>query len=225
MAFVTVLHRGNRARCETLWTLLCRSAIKWISTHSGGILLKYLSNYTAQIPINVFVVIVIFVVTALLIMIDSILIVKTWAIKHYLEPLERNEGNHHWLYLIQTLWMTKIIHTAMLTFESTHTDKRQAEKHCVVTAWTGWNLPKRHRMMSHMKISRYSTSRESCHSLAGLCWTARENRGAARSLSISTEWQINTHQAALQLEAEVFPRRHLEISKGDWMWKEHNYPF
>lgn len=56
MAFVTVLHRGNRARCETLWTLLCaygRSVIKWIGTHSGGILLEYLSNYTAEISISV----------------------------------------------------------------------------------------------------------------------------------------------------------------------------
>lgn len=58
MAFVTVLHRGNRAHSETLWTLLCaygRSVIKWISTHSGQILLKYLSNYTAEISISVFV--------------------------------------------------------------------------------------------------------------------------------------------------------------------------
>lgn len=56
MAIVTVLHRGNRARCETLWTLLCaygRSVIKWIGTHSGGILLEYLSNYTAEISISV----------------------------------------------------------------------------------------------------------------------------------------------------------------------------
>lgn len=41
--------------------------------------------------------------------------------------------------------MTKIFQKAMLTFEMTHINKRQAEKYCVVTAWTGWSLPKRHR--------------------------------------------------------------------------------
>lgn len=55
-----------------------------------------------------------------------------------------------------------------------------------------------------LSVTKIKIEDSCCRRLAGLYWTARENRSTVCDLSISTKWHMDKHQAAL---------RHLETSK------------